>query len=133
MYYFAYASNLNKKQMKERIPNSKPLFTATLPNYQLIFTGWSRMLQGGSASIKLSRGNKVIGAIYEVSEQDIRQLDRYEGLPNNYMRIDITVYDEAGNQTKAFTYIKKGKLEETKPSQRYLQIIQKGYKDWRLI
>jgi gamma-glutamylcyclotransferase (GGCT)/AIG2-like uncharacterized protein YtfP len=119
--------------MKERIPNSKPLFTATLPNYQLIFTGWSRTLQGGSASIKLSRGNKVIGAIYEISEQDIRQLDRYEGLPNNYMRIDITVYDEAGNQIKAFTYIKKGKLEETKPSQRYLQIIQKGYKDWRLI
>lgn len=119
--------------MKERIPNSKPLFTAILPNYQLIFTGWSRTLQGGSASIKLSRGNKVIGAIYEVSEQDIRQLDRYEGLPNNYMRVDITVYDESGNKIKAFTYIKKGKLEETKPSLRYLQTIQEGYKDWRLI
>ena len=42
MYYFAYASSLSKKQMLERCPDSNPLFRATLPNYKLIFTGWSR-------------------------------------------------------------------------------------------
>ena len=35
MYYFAYASNLNRKQMGERVPDSKPKFLATLPNSEL--------------------------------------------------------------------------------------------------
>ncbi|TET49084.1 MAG: gamma-glutamylcyclotransferase, partial [Dehalococcoidia bacterium] len=41
MYYFAYGVNLNQKQMKDRCPDSKPLFTAVLPNYKLVFVGWS--------------------------------------------------------------------------------------------
>ena len=69
MLYFAYASNLNKKQMRERCPDSKPGFTATLPNYKLVFLGWSREWRGGKASIRLFRGEKVLGAIYDVSEQ----------------------------------------------------------------
>ena len=50
MYYFAYASNLNQKQMQERCPDSKPVFTATLPNYKLVFLGWSREWHGVTAS-----------------------------------------------------------------------------------
>ena len=77
MYYFAYGSNLNKKQMMERCPDSKPVFTATLPNYKLVFAGWSRQWRGGVASIKSFRGDRVRGAIYEVSEQCLRQLYRF--------------------------------------------------------
>jgi len=33
MYYFAYGSNLNRKQMLERCPDAQPKFTASLPNY----------------------------------------------------------------------------------------------------
>jgi hypothetical protein len=56
MNYFAYSSNLNKKQMLERCPDSKPKFMATLHNYKLIFVGWSRQWRGGLASIKPFRG-----------------------------------------------------------------------------
>ena len=42
MYYFAYASNLNRRQMRERCPDSQAKFVATLRNYKLVFTGWSR-------------------------------------------------------------------------------------------
>ncbi len=42
MYYFAYASNLNRKQMAERAPDSKPKFIATLPNFKLTFTARAR-------------------------------------------------------------------------------------------
>ncbi len=84
MKYFAYGSNLNKKQMQERCPDSKPLFTAVLPNYKLIFVGWSRQWKGAVASIQASRGDRVRGAVYEISDLCLRRLDKYEGFPQSY-------------------------------------------------
>ena len=118
--------------MRERAPDSKPMFVATLPNYKLVFAGWSRRWRGGYATIMLSRGDKVLGAIYEVSEKDMRRLDKYEGCPGNYNRINVTVFDEDHNPVEAVTYIKAGRLEETPPSKEYLAVIQQGYRDWEL-
>jgi len=133
MYYFAYASNLNRKQMLERCPDSQPRFTASLPNYRLIFTGWSRQWRGGVASIKPSRGDKILGAIYEVSDRDLAQLDKHEGYPDTCNRLKVTVYRDTGEPTEAITYIKSRQSEETKPSPEYLAVIQQGYRDWSLI
>ena len=130
MYYFAYGSNLNRKQMNERCPDSKPMFVASLRNYKLVFVGWLRQWRGGVASIKSFRGEKVLGAVYELSERDLRQLDKYEGYPDNYTRINVTVIDEFDNQIEAVTYIKIRQLEETQPSREYLSAMQQGYKDW---
>ena len=130
MYYFAYASNLNRKQMQERCPDSKSMFTATLPNYKLVFVGWSRELRGGKASIRLSRGEKVLGAIYEVTEECLRRLDKYEA---GYNRFKITVFNEDGEPIEALTYIRSGQLEEAPPSKEYLAVIQQGYRDWQMV
>ena len=130
MYYFAYASNLNRKQMLERCPVSKPLFVATLPNYKLVFVGWSRQRRGGVATIKPFRGEKVLGGIYAVTEECLRRLDKDEV---GYDRFKVTVFDEDGGQVEAVTYIKAGQLEETQPSKEYLAIVQQGYRDWRIV
>jgi gamma-glutamylcyclotransferase (GGCT)/AIG2-like uncharacterized protein YtfP len=133
MYYFAYGSNLNKKQMRERCPDSKPMFLATLHNYKLIFAGWSRQWRGGVASIKPFRGERVLGAIYELSDRDWRRLDRYEGCPGNYNRLKVTVFDEDGEPVEAVTYIRSEQSEETSPSDEYLAVIQQGYRDWEMV
>jgi len=132
VYYFAYGSNLNKKQMRERCPDSKPMFIATLHNYKLVFVGWSRQWRGGVASIKPFGGERVRGAIYEISEQCLQRLDGYEGYPGNYNRFKVTVFDEDSEPIEAITYIKAGQIEETPPSKEYLSVIQQGYRDWRL-
>lgn len=129
MYYFAYASNLSKKQMMARCPDSKPKFIATLPNYKLVFVGWAREWRGGKASIKSFRGERVRGAIYEITEQCLRRLDRFEA---GYERLNITVFDEDSEPVQAVTYIKSGQLEDSQPSKEYLEVIQQGYRDWRL-
>ncbi len=133
MYYFAYGSNLNHKQMQERCPESRAISTATLPNYKLVFIGWSRQWRGGIASIKSARGQKVLGAIYEISERDLRRLDKYEGYPDTYQRIKVTVFDDDNQPVEAVTYIKSGQIEETAPSKDYLAIVQQGYRDWGLV
>ncbi len=129
MYYFAYGTNLNQKQMKERCADSKPLFTAVLPNYKLAFTGWSRQWRGGVASIKSYRGERVRGAIYEVTEACLQKLDRYE---SGYNRLKVTVFGEDDEPIEAITYVKTGQLEDAAPSKEYLAVIQQGLRDWRL-
>ncbi len=127
MYYFAYGSNLNKNQMRERCPESRPGFTATLPNYKLVFTGWSREWHGGVATIKPLRGEKVRGAVYEVDESCLRHLDKHEA---GYTRFNVTVFDEDNQPHQAVTYIKSGQLEETLPAREYGGVIRQGYRDW---
>ena len=38
-YYLAYGSNLNRKQMQMRCPGAKPIGTALLEGYELLFKG----------------------------------------------------------------------------------------------
>ena len=129
VHYFAYGSNLNRKQMRERCPDGKPMFMATLHNYKLVFVGWSRAWRGGKASIKSFRGERVRGAIYEITEECLKQLDKFEA---GYERLNITVFDEDSEPIQAVTYIKSGQLEDSQPSKEYLAVIQQGYRDWRL-
>jgi gamma-glutamylcyclotransferase (GGCT)/AIG2-like uncharacterized protein YtfP len=127
VYYFAYASNLSKKQMRERCPDSVPRFTATLPHYKLGFAGWSRQWHGGKASLKACHGEKVRGAIYEVNEACLRHLDKQEV---GYARLNVTVFDEDNRAVPAVTYIMSGQMAEAPPSQEYLTVLREGYRDW---
>jgi len=130
MDYFAYASNLNKQQMRLRCPDAKAKLQAVLPNYKLIFTGWSREWKGATASIMPIRGERVMGGIYEISEKDLQRLDRFEDYPATYNRINVLVLDDSGQASKAVTYIKNRQSDEAKPSPEYLAIIRQGYRDW---
>jgi gamma-glutamylcyclotransferase (GGCT)/AIG2-like uncharacterized protein YtfP len=132
MYYFAYASNLNRNQMAERASDSKPRFIATLPNFKLTFTARPRR-QGGVASITPHRGEKVIGAVYEISERDLKRLDRYEDYPTVYDRRKVTVWTETNEPIEAITYIKMDQSQESTPSPEYLAIIKQGYIDWQIV
>ncbi|MCX6009810.1 MAG: gamma-glutamylcyclotransferase [Chloroflexi bacterium] len=132
VYYFAYASNLNRKQMTERAPDSKPKFIATLPNFKLTFTARPGQ-QGGVASITPHRGEKVLGAVYEISERDLKRLDGYEGYPTVYDRRKVTVWTETNEPTGAITYIKIDQSREALPSSEYLAVIQQGYRDWQIV
>jgi len=119
--------------MLERCPDSKPRFITTLHNYKLVFVGWSRQWRGGVTSIRPFRGERILGAIYEVSDRDLRRLDSYEGYPGNSNRLNVTVFTENNEPVEAITYIKARQPEETQPSSEYLSIIQQGCKDWGLV
>jgi gamma-glutamylcyclotransferase len=133
VYYFAYASNLSQRQMKERCPQARPASAVTLHHYRLVFSGWSRNWRGGVATIQPFRGEKVPGAIYELSDEDMRRLDRYEECPAKYSRITVRVNNDFGELIEAVTYIRAGRAEENKPSREYLAVIQQGYRDWGII
>jgi len=113
--------------MRERCADSQPKFTATLPHYKLAFSGWSRTWHGGTATLKPFRGEKVHGAIYEVNDSCLRQLDKYE---TGYSRFNVTVFDEDNQPHQALTYVKSGQLQDSLPSKEYAAVIKQGYRDW---
>jgi len=133
MHYFAYASNMNRKQMSERCPDAKAVAVATLPNFKLIFSGYSRLRKGAVATIRGSQGDKVIGAVYEISEAGLRKLDKHENYPVDYKHLDVRVFTDGGDMYDAITFIKASQEDEEKPSPEYLAVIQQGYRDWGII
>ena len=100
---------------------------AVLPNYKLVFAGWTRKWHGGVASIKPFRGGKVHGAIYELTEACLRHLDKY--VPG-YERLNVTVFGEDNEPVPAITFVKSGQMEEALPSKEYAAVIRQGYRDW---
>jgi len=133
MKYFAYGVNLSKTNMSRLCPGAKPLTSATLPNYKLLFTLSSRTEGGGTATVKLTHGERVPGALYEIDAACLRALDKYENYPRDYNRINVIVFDDFGNAIEAVTYLKMRQLPESKPGADYLKLIQQGYRDWGLI
>ena len=87
MKYFAYGSNLNIRHMQWRCQNAVPLGAYTLQGYQLIFRYYADLIPAQDNSVK--------GGLWEISEEDERLLDRYEGYPSLYEKYydgDIMFY-----------------------------------------
>lgn len=87
MKYFAYGSNLNIKHMQWRCQNAVPLGTYTLQGYQLVFRYYADVVPAQDKSVK--------GGLWEISEEDEKSLDRYEGYPALYEKCydrDIMFY-----------------------------------------
>jgi gamma-glutamylcyclotransferase len=104
IYYFAYGSNMDQRQMKERCPDSVLLGKAVAKNYQLVFTIFSPKRLCGCADIVASKNNSVWGLLYLLLPEDLARLDIYEGHPVHYKRFTVSVVDDLGKIIQAETY-----------------------------
>lgn len=80
MKVFFYADNLNPSQLKRRAPEHKFLFTAYLPDHNIRFCRWSTQWRCGLASVVPSPGEKVWGAVFEITDEDLKLADEFEGM-----------------------------------------------------
>ena len=71
-YYAAYGSNLNLGQMAMRCPGAKPLGTAWLEDWQLLFKGSK---SGSYLMIDPKKGSRVPLGVWKVSKADEQMLD----------------------------------------------------------
>jgi cation transport regulator ChaC len=125
VWHFAYGSNMNRAQMLSRTGKILEEHNASLPNYEVRF---NKKVRGGTAgaNIQLASGKTVHGVLYKVEESAMRSLDRYEGVPEHYRRIEVQVTPEGGQPVPAQIYI-ASKLEKgLRPSAAYLQAMLDG-------
>ena len=79
------------------------------------------------ADIEFKKNLIVHGGLFEISKSDEKKLDVYEDYPILYKKYYFTYYGK-----KVMTYTMTKKTFFSYPTQRYLSIIKKGYKDCKL-
>ena len=119
MFYFAYGSNLNHLQMKRRCKDSIFLKKINLTNFKLTFRSKYR-----AADIEPKKNSIVPGALFEISKSDEKKLDVYEDYPVLYKKYYFTYYNK---KVMTYTMVKKSVFRF--PTERYLNVVKKGYKD----
>lgn len=87
MNYFAYGSNMNEKRMIERGVNFLSKEKGTLKGYRFVINKKSQKNPNiGFANIIEDATSEVEGIIYEVTYENIKKLDVFEGAPKHYKR-----------------------------------------------
>jgi gamma-glutamylcyclotransferase (GGCT)/AIG2-like uncharacterized protein YtfP len=122
MLYFAYGSNLHHFQMKRRCKDSIFLKKINLKDFKLTFRSKYR-----AADIEPKKKSIVPGALFEISKSDEKKLDVYEDFPIVYKKHYFTYYGK-----KVMTYTMTKKTSFMFPTERYLNIVKKGYKNCSL-
>ena len=122
MLYFAYGSNLHHFQMKRRCKDSFFLKKINLIDFKLTFRSKHR-----AADIEKKKNSIVPGALFEISKSDEKKLDIYEDFPTLYKKYYFYYYKK-----KVMTYTMAKKTPFTFPTERYLNIVKRGYKDCKL-
>ena len=123
-YYIAYGSNLSEEQMAFRCPDAKPVGMAVLKDWKLAFRT--------HATVEPCEGRVVPVLVWEISEQDERSLDLYEGWPHYYRKenLPITITNFRGQKPKKITamaYVMNDGHEVMPPMKGYYDVLDKAY------
>ena len=108
--------------MKRRCKDSVFLKKINLSHFRLTFRSKYR-----AADIEPKKNSTVPGALFEISKSDEKKLDVYEDYPILYKKYYFTYYKK-----KVMTYTMVKKTLFTFPTERYLNVIRRGYKDCKL-
>jgi gamma-glutamylcyclotransferase len=130
--YFAYGSNMSRKQMHERCPAHEHLGIAVLPDHALCFPRTSPVRNCGVAGLIEKAGAEVWGVVYRLNDADLATLDKREGYDptksphvNRYTRQPVRVLMN-GAPLECITYFARTEPGEHIPSADYLSTIIAG-------
>lgn len=134
---FAYGSNLNLKDLElwcQRLGRPPALMVragipAYLPDHEEVFDYLSSSRKGGVLDLRPSVGRIVPGALFEVTEEDLRTLDLKEGVPLIYRRVEKKVLLADGREVNARAYeVAPGYRmpAPVAPAEAYVRIVAEG-------
>jgi gamma-glutamylcyclotransferase (GGCT)/AIG2-like uncharacterized protein YtfP len=127
--YFAYGSNMDPRQMRDRLNcDVRRREAARLPGYRLVFNKKSFSRPGSGAANVIPCARSIVeGVLYEISEDALHQLDRYEGSPWHYERKRVAVAKSCGSVVKeVYLYVAQNPTllaEGLRPTSEYLALL----------
>jgi gamma-glutamylcyclotransferase (GGCT)/AIG2-like uncharacterized protein YtfP len=130
-YYFAYGSNADTSRLENRIKRKIKGKRAELKDHVLHFSK-DNTLTDAYADIVEKSGEIVYGVLYELTDKEIKTLDKFEGIgvkgDESYARKRMKVLCE-GKTYDAFVYVMTIKRKFEQPKEQYLEHITKGFKE----
>lgn len=122
--YISYGSNLNKAAMRSRCPDARPRGKFMLTKARLLFRG--------VADVEYDPDQKVPCGLWEISREDERKLDLYEGVSSGfYFKNEGIVLKYEGERRNALIYMMSSEGVYP-PSASYIETIRQGYRDFKL-
>ena len=119
MKYFSYGMNTNLASMRMRCPKARSLGAAVLPHYAFEFKNF--------ATVTPDMRNEVHGVLWEITDECERSLDRLEGYPIFYGKINVWV-EYQGELVPCMTYLMYPEEEYNYPSDSYVSMLEEGYR-----
>lgn len=86
-----------------------------------VYDSYSPFRKGAVANIVPREKSIVWGAIWEIDEHCLKELDRYEGYPHSYKRKIVKVKDDNENEYESWVYYREGEREGS-PSEEYKKL-----------
>jgi len=130
--YFAYGSNMAEQVITAVAPSAAKIGIARLPIHRLAFTRKSIRWGAGVADVIKCSEASIYGVVYAVSTDELNGLDRKEGAPKAYRRVNVTVMTEYSPIT-AMTYaVVAPESKEVPPRDDYLTQILQAARDHKL-
>ena len=130
LYYFAYGSNMNAKQIRDRCHNPKVVGIAKLPDYQIAFFDYAKPWDGALETVLETPGHDVWGVIYEMNPSNRESLDLWHGArldgTGAYFHYPVVLTDTTGVTRMVLLYKKDRLGEPTLPSKEYVDFIVEG-------
>ena len=120
--YFAYGSNMDSAQMRSRVPDARPLGRVRLAGYRF---RCNKIGRDGSAkaNVEVAVGHEVWGVLFELSDEGLVALDRYEG---GYRRAEATVWREEAPVAGVHVYVSTRTSAELWPTRAYRERMIRG-------
>ncbi len=120
--YAAYGSNMDPAQMEVRAPHSPMAGTGWLVGWRLTFGGEDLTWEGALATVVEEPESQVFVVIYDVTDADAEQLDRWEGGELGlHKKLRLRVHMLEG-EVLAWLYVLDA-YEGGMPSARYLGVM----------
>ncbi len=123
--YFAYGSNLKLERLTGRVGEVGLAGIAALPDHRLSFA--KRGTDGsGKACCEAAAGERVWGALYELSDAQLAALDSFEW---GYSHAMVSVERAEGGAVAALTYHAERFTDEPVPFDWYKQLLVEGARE----
>ncbi len=133
MYYFTYGSNMKTKRLEKRVGKAVVMGKATLKDYCLKFNKLGKD-RSGKANIESKENSLVEGTLFNLTEEQFKRLNTYEGVPTHYFRSKMNVIESNDNTVVAEVYIANpNKVQgNLRPKCEYLQHLIDGADEYSL-
>jgi gamma-glutamylcyclotransferase len=119
VFYFAYGSNMNSQRLEERVGRYFSRYPGTLHGWKLTFDK-PNAFGRSYANIKRDDKSVVEGIVYELTPNQIKKMDFFEGAPEHYERKLMTV-EIAGQRFLATVYVANNRKDNILPELGYLR------------
>lgn len=123
MKYLAYGANMDGLIMKQRCKGAELLGVGVLEGYRLLFKGEA---PSAYATIEQWEGYRVPYVLWEITPDDERALDRFEGYPRHYQK-NVVEVEHGGEKFLAMYYHKPDDEPVGQPMTHYVEVLEGAY------